>query len=267
MYIAKQTSPSSSDGRKIYYASITALHHARHKCLASIVNPLQVYINHSVPVGLVDINHSVGSSDAGIINQYINRAHFLFCLLAGLCSVFRMAYVRFQEQHTTACLLHSLQCAHALVCFFQIQNYDNRGLSKRKKTLADAEKRIAELDTIFKRLYEDTISGKLSDERFQKLSTDYEKEQHQLQDVAIALRDEIEVEERKSANVERFLSVVERYTEIPELTPCILHEFIEKIVVHAASDPKGKNRTQEIDIYYKGIGALEVSKVTSSRQE
>ena len=75
------------------------------------------------------------------------------------------------------------------------------------------------------------------------------------------------LEERKSANVERFLSVVERYTEIPELTPCILHEFIEKIVVHAASDPKGKNRTQEIDIYYKGIGTLEVSKVTSSRQE
>ena len=143
----------------------------------------------------------------------------------------------------------------------------NRGLSKRQKTLVDAEKRIAELDTIFKRLYEDTISGKLSDERFQKLSTDYEKEQHQLQDVAIALRDEIETEERKSANVERFLSVVERYTEIPELTPCILHEFVEKIVVHAASDPKGKNRTQEIDIYYKGIGALEISKVTSSRQE
>ena len=143
----------------------------------------------------------------------------------------------------------------------------NRELSQKKKRLAEIQKRIGELDTIFQRIYEDNIIGKLSDERFQKLSTDYEKEQHQLQDVAIALRDEIEVEERKSANVERFLSVVERYTEIPELTPCILHEFIEKIVVHAASDPKGKNRTQEIDIYYKGIGALEVSKVTSSRQE
>jgi len=46
-----------------------------------------------------------------------------------------------------------------------------------------------------------------------------------------------------------------------------LHEFVEKIFVHTASDPKGKNRTQEIDIYYKGIGALEVSKVTSSRRE
>ena len=160
---------------------------------------------------------------------------------------------------------------YGAVSFLQIlapEMHDrNRGLAKRQKTLVYAEKRIAELDTIFKRLYEDTISGKLSDERFQKLSVGYEQEQHQLQEVAATLRGEIEAEERKSANVERFLSVVERYTEIPELTPCILHEFIEKIVVHAASDSKGKNRTQEIDIYYKGIGALEVSKVTSSRQE
>ena len=68
-------------------------------------------------------------------------------------------------------------------------------------------------------------------------------------------------------NVDRFLSVVERYTDIPELTPCILHEFVEKIIVHAASDPKGKNRTQEIDIYYKGIGVLEMSKVTASTEK
>ena len=132
-----------------------------------------------------------------------------------------------------------------------------------KKTLSDADKRIAELDKIFKRLYEDNISGKLSDERFQKLSADYESEQRELQALAAVARKEIEAEESKSANVDRFLSIVERYTEIPELTPCILHEFVEKIVVHAASDPKGKNRTQEIDIYYKGIGALDISKVTS----
>ena len=49
--------------------------------------------------------------------------------------------------------------------------------------------------------------------------------------------------------------------------PCILHEFVEKIIVHAASDPKGKNRTQEIDIYYKGIGVLEMSKVTASTEK
>ena len=148
----------------------------------------------------------------------------------------------------------------------------NSAQAKKEISLLQGEldklrRREQELTALFKRLYEDTISGKLSDERFQKLSADYEKEQHELQELAAVLRGEIEAEERKSANVERFLSVVERYTEIPELTPCILHEFVEKIVVHAASDPKGKNRTQEIDIYYKGIGALEVSKVTSSRQE
>ena len=143
----------------------------------------------------------------------------------------------------------------------------DRDLAKRKRQLADSEKRITELDAIFKRLYEDNISGKLSDERFQKLSADYEKEEQDLKVLTSSLRKEVELEESKSADVDRFLSVVERYTDIPELTPCILHEFVEKIIVHAASDPKGKNRTQEIDIYYKGIGALEMSKVTASMEK
>ena len=118
-----------------------------------------------------------------------------------------------------------------------------------------------------KRLYEDNFSGKLSDERFQKLSADYEKEEQDLKVLTSSLRKEMELEESKLADVDRFLSVVERYTDIPELTPCILHEFVEKIIVHAASDPKGKNRTQEIDIYYKGIGVLEMSKVTASTEK
>ena len=143
----------------------------------------------------------------------------------------------------------------------------DRDLAKRKRQLADSEKRITELDAIFKRLYEDNISGKLSDERFQKLSADYEKEEQDLKVLASSLRKEVELEESKSSDVDRFLSVVERYTDIPELTPCILHEFVEKIIVHAASDPKGKNRTQEIDIYYKGIGVLEMSKVTASTEK
>ena len=143
----------------------------------------------------------------------------------------------------------------------------DRNIAKRKRQLADSEKRITELDAIFKRLYEDNISGKLSDERFQKLSADYEKEGQELKVLTSPLRKEVELGKSKSADVDRFLSVVERYTDIPELTPCILHEFVEKIIVHAASDPKGKNRTQEIDIYYKGIGSLEMSKVTASMEK
>ena len=137
-------------------------------------------------------------------------------------------------------------------------------LRQRDRNIA---KRITELDAIFKRLYEDNISDKLSDERFQKLSADYEKEERDLKGLTSSLRKEVELEESKSADGDRFLSVVERYTDIPELTPCILHEFVEKIIVHAASDLKGKNRTQEIDIYYKGIGVLEMSKVTASMEK
>ena len=143
----------------------------------------------------------------------------------------------------------------------------SKGLAKKKKLLTDAEKRISELDRIFKHLYEDNITGKLTDERFKKLSADYEAKQAALQTQANSLREEIQEEESKCANVERFLSIVRKYTEIPELTPHILHEFVEKIVVHAATDPHSKtNRKQEVDIYYKGIGILEMSRVFDIRQ-
>ena len=143
----------------------------------------------------------------------------------------------------------------------------SKGLAKKKKLLTDAEKRISELDRIFKHLYEDNITGKLTDERFKKLSADYEAEQAALQTQANSLREEIQEKESKCANVERFLSIVRKYTEIPELTPHILHEFVEKIVVHAATDPHSKtNRKQEVDIYYKGIGILEMSRVFDIRQ-
>ena len=98
----------------------------------------------------------------------------------------------------------------------------NKGLAKKRKLLSESEKRITELDIIFKRLYEDNISGKLTDERFHKLSTDYEVEQAGLQTQAVILREEIEEAESKSVNVDRFLSVDRQYTDLPELTPRIL---------------------------------------------
>lgn len=89
-----------------------------------------------------------------------------------------------------------------------------------------------------------------------------------LTDQVVLLREDIEKVESQCANVDRFLSIVERYTEIPELTPHILHEFVDKIVVHTATDPHSKTkRRQEVDIYYKGIGILEMSKVYATREK
>ena len=123
-------------------------------------------------------------------------------------------------------------------------------LSKAKKTLKQAEKRIAELDRLFSRLYDDNVSGKISDERFAMMSAGYENEQQKLKATVSELSVFIDSAEQKSADVTAFINVVQKYEHITELTPEIMHEIIEKIVVHAPDKSSG-HRTQQIDIYYR----------------
>lgn len=137
----------------------------------------------------------------------------------------------------------------------------NRELSQKKKRLAEIQKRIGELDTIFQRIYEDNIIGKLSDERFMKMSKGYEDEQHTLQTEADEIQSELQQEEKKSVDVKRFLAIVKKYTDLTELTPEILREFIDKIIVHAPDKSSGR-RLQEIEIIYNHIGEFDRSKVT-----
>ena len=137
----------------------------------------------------------------------------------------------------------------------------NRELSQKKKWLAEIQKRIGELDTIFQRIYEDNIIGKLSDERFMKMSKGYEDEQHTLQTEADEIQSELQQEEKKSVDVKRFLAIVKKYTDLTELTPEILREFIDKIIVHAPDKSSGR-RLQEIEIIYNHIGEFDRSKVT-----
>ena len=137
----------------------------------------------------------------------------------------------------------------------------NRELSQKKKRLSEVQKRIGELDTIFQRIYEDNIIGKLSDERFMKMSKGYEDEQHILQVEADEIQSELHQEEKKSVDVKRFLAIVKKYTDLTELTPEILREFIDKIIVHAPDKSSGR-RLQEIEIIYNHIGEFDRSKVT-----
>lgn len=136
----------------------------------------------------------------------------------------------------------------------------NRELAQKKKRLAEIQKRIGELDTIFQRIYEDNIIGKLSDERFMKMSKGYEDEQHTLQTEANEIQSELQQEEKKSVDVKRFLAIVKKYTDLTELTPEILREFIDKIIVHAPDKSSGR-RLQEIEIIYNHIGEFDRSKV------
>lgn len=127
-----------------------------------------------------------------------------------------------------------------------------------KRKLEKQERRINELDAIIQRLYEDHVIGKLSAERFAKLSEGYEKEQAELKASVDVLRPIIQAAECETVNVQSFLKIVKKYTEPVELTPAILREFVNKIVVHAPDKSSG-HRVQQIDVHYNFIGEIDLS--------
>lgn len=130
------------------------------------------------------------------------------------------------------------------------QKQQSAELKAAKKRLAQSEKRVTELDKLFTRLYEDNVIGKISDERFEMMSKNYEAEQKELRQIIPELSQFIEASEQKNADTAQFIGIVRKYSEIPKLTPEIMHEFIEKIVVYAPDKSSG-HRTQQIDICFR----------------
>ena len=128
-------------------------------------------------------------------------------------------------------------------------------ISKNKKELEKAKNRIIEIDSLFMHIYEDNVSGKISDDRFRNLSFNYDKEQQELKIKIEQLSKDIENTEKKETDITQFISNVKKYTEIDHLTVEILNELIEKIVIHQQEKIAGK-KTQEIDIYYRGVGII-----------
>ena len=126
---------------------------------------------------------------------------------------------------------------------------------KRRRGIAQAEKRIAELDRIFKRIYEDDISGTISHERFLKLSADYEAEQKELTEQVKAWRQAVETFEQDQADFASFAAIVRKYVGIRELTPTIVNEFVKKIIVHAPDKSSG-HRRQKIELVWNFIGEV-----------
>ena len=127
-----------------------------------------------------------------------------------------------------------------------------------KRTLEKQERRVNELDAIIQRLYEDHVMGKLTAERFAKLSEGYEKEQSDLKQSVETLRGIVNVAETQAVNVQNFLKIVKKYTEPTELTSAIPREFMEKVVVHAPDKSSG-HRVQRIDVHYTFIGEIDLS--------
>lgn len=140
----------------------------------------------------------------------------------------------------------------------QLESYDadkKKELTSKRRELEKAKKRIAEIDKLIQRIYEDNVKGKLSDERFETLSNTYEAEQKELKEKLPEMESYLEDETDKTVNLKKFVQKVKRITEPTELTGELVHEFIDKIVVSAAHYLDGK-RYQIIDIYYNGVGII-----------
>ncbi|HJB91477.1 MAG TPA: recombinase family protein [Candidatus Eisenbergiella merdigallinarum] len=131
-----------------------------------------------------------------------------------------------------------------------------KAVKRQKKELEQARKRIAELDRIFKRIYEDDINGTISHERFLKLSAEYDAEQKELTEFVKIEQAAVDTYEQDRTDFDSFAAVIRKYVGIRELTPTIVNEFVKKIIVHAPDKSSG-HRRQKIEIVWNFIGELE----------
>ena len=126
-----------------------------------------------------------------------------------------------------------------------------------KRKIAQDTKRVNELNMLMKKLYEDNISGKLSDKRFEYMLNEFENEQDTLEISMENAKAEIEKYESDTVRADKFIELVKRYTDFSELTTPMLNEFVEKILVHEADYSSGE-RVQEVEIYLNFIGKFEL---------
>ena len=134
-------------------------------------------------------------------------------------------------------------------------------IRQNQKQLAQAKKRLEDIDTLITRLYEDHVLGSLSDERYQKMMCDYEAEQDRLKTEIAVMEEWIDQQQEDNDNYDRFAALVEKYVDIPELTTGIVNEFVKKIIVHEADKSNG-HRRQTIEIVFNFVGKVEIPILT-----
>jgi hypothetical protein len=110
---------------------------------------------------------------------------------------------------------------------------------------------------LFRKTYEDYAAGRLSEKRFEQLSQSYESEQAELEKQTTEIREQLAQFENDSLKADKFLELARRYTDFSELTPAILHEFVEKVIVHEGDKSSGR-RVQQVDIYLNYIGQFDL---------
>ena len=199
-----------------------------------------------------------------VTNNYKREQAYFFCSAyrknSNVCSAH---YIR--EKIVEQLVLESMQRV-----LWYVQSYEKlfaqrqlaefgekqkRKFAEKRRELDKTKLRVREIDGIIQKLYEDNATGKISDERFATMSISLENEQGELKNRIPALEDELENAKIRTEGLQRFIDKAKQVTRLETLTPDLVHEFIEKIVVSAPKYKDGK-RYQSVEIYYNGVGII-----------
>ena len=126
------------------------------------------------------------------------------------------------------------------------------------KQIRTKEKRVAELEHLLKKLYEDYALGRISEDRFVKLSSSYENEEAQIKQSLAAQQAELDAARSETDRTEQFLALARKYRDCTELTDEMIHAFVEKIVVHRTIRPAPRQRIRSIEVHLNFIGQFSI---------
>ena len=214
-------------------------------------------------------------ADCGAKMRYCTTNYFEKRQDHFVCANYRSNTGSCSAHFIRAVVLEDLVWMHMKAVIFYVTRYEKhfRAIMEQKlrlsseeairghrKRLAQAEKRLTELDRLFIRIYEDNVAGRITDERFSMMSRTYEDEQTQLKVEIQSLQREIEVQERQIDNLEQFIQRVHKYEDLQELTPYALRELVKAIYIEAPDKSSGKRR-QNIRISYDLVGFIPVEEL------
>lgn len=199
-----------------------------------------------------------------VTNNYKREQAYFFCSSyrknSDICSAH---YIR--EKVIEKLVLESMQRVlwyvqsyEKLFAQKQLENFGEqkkKELTEKRRELEKAKRRIREIDTVIQKLYEDNAMGKVSDDRFATMSMSLETEQEELKTKVPELETELENAKIATEGLQRFIEKAKKVTQLTELTPELVHEFIQKIVVGKPEYKDGK-RYQSVEIHYNGVGII-----------
>ena len=153
-----------------------------------------------------------------------------------------------------------VRCYEPVFLYLQAQKNDEfkeEKVKKLKATIESSKRRIADLDKLFSRIYEDNILGKLDDQRYSRMASEYNTEQKQL--IALVAKSEIELDKAKQAQVDmKMLSQgLREFTDMNELTPAIVNKLIQRIEIHK-KEKKHSHNNVKVDIYFTAVGLVDI---------